>query len=119
MSTMTAAVLRRHGDRDAVKLEQVAIPEPGPGQVRLRVQACALNWLDVGIRLGPKFGTIPLPLIGGADIAGVVDALGPEVTGWQAGDEVVVYSLITCGECEFCRRGEPTTCPSTRSSGNT
>ena len=66
MSTMTAAVLRRHGDRDAVRLEQVAIPEPGPGQVRLRVRACALNWLDVGVRSDPRFGTIPLPLIGGA-----------------------------------------------------
>jgi NADPH2:quinone reductase len=92
-------------------LEQVPVPEPGPGQVRLKVRACALNWLDVGIRKGPKFGAIPLPIITGADIAGVVDALGSGVIGWQEGAEVVVYSLITCGVCEFCRRGEPTTCP--------
>jgi NADPH:quinone reductase-like Zn-dependent oxidoreductase len=114
MSTMTAAVLRAHGGREAIQLEQVPIPAPGPGQVRLRVQACALNWLDVGIRRGPKFGAIPLPLIGGADIAGVIEALGPGVSGWQAGDAVVVYSLITCGVCEFCRRGQPTTCPEHR-----
>lgn len=111
MSTMTAAVLRQHGDRDAIQLEQVPIPEPGPGEVRLRVQACALNWLDVAVRMGPKFGAIPLPLIGGADIAGVVEALGPGVTDWQEGNEVVVYGLITCGVCEFCRQGKPTTCP--------
>ncbi len=111
MSTMIAAVLREHGGRDAVRLEQVPIPEPGPGEVRLRVKACALNWLDVGIRQGPKFGPIPLPLIGGGDIAGVVDALGPNVTGWHEGDEVIVYPLITCGACEHCRRGEPTVCP--------
>ncbi len=82
--------------------------------MRLRVRACALNWLDVGIRRGPKFGEIPLPLIGGADIAGMVDKLGPGVSGWQVGDPVLVYSLITCGVCENCRRGEPTTCPEHR-----
>lgn len=111
MNTMTAAILREHGDRNAIQLEQIPIPTPGPGEVRLRIRACALNWLDVGIRRGPKFGTIPLPLIGGADIAGVIDALGSGVTGWQTGDEVIVYPLITCGACEFCRKGEPTTCP--------
>ena len=111
MNTMTAAILRQHGNRDAIQLEQLPIPNPGPDEVRLRVRACALNWLDVGIRKGPKFGAIPLPLIGGADIAGTVDALGPGVTGWRKDDAVVVYSLITCGICEFCRRGEPTTCP--------
>ena len=108
---MSAAVLREHGSREQIKLEQIPIPEPGPGQVRLRVKACALNWLDVGIRRGPKFGEIPLPLIGGADIAGVVDKTGQGVSGWQIGEEALVYPLVTCGTCEFCRRGEPTTCP--------
>jgi NADPH:quinone reductase-like Zn-dependent oxidoreductase len=70
--------------------------------------------LDVGIRQGPKFGTIPLPLVGGADIAGEIDIIGSGVDQWQSGDEVLVYSLITCGICEFCRRGEPTTCPQHR-----
>lgn len=111
MTTMTAAVLRHHGGREAIQLEQLPLPQPGPGQVRLRVRACALNWLDVGIRMGPKFGAIPLPLIGGADIAGVVDALGPGVSGWETGAEVIVYSLVTCGTCEFCRRGETPICP--------
>jgi NADPH:quinone reductase-like Zn-dependent oxidoreductase len=114
MTTMIAAVLRQHGDRDAVQLEEVPVPEPKSGEVRILVQACALNWLDVGIRKGPKFGVIPLPLIGGGDIAGVIDVVGPDVTGWQPGDEVMVYPLITCGVCEFCRRGEPTTCPEHR-----
>ncbi len=114
MSTMTAALLRTHGDRSVIQLEQVPIPDLGPDEVRLRVRACALNWLDVGVRLGPKFGPIPLPLITGSDIAGVIEALGPGVTGWQVGDEVLVYPLITCGRCEFCRRGEPTTCPEHR-----
>ena len=108
---MTAAVLREHGERDQIQLEQVPAPRPGEGQVRLEVRACALNWLDVGVRRGPKFGAIPLPLIGGGDIAGVVEAVGPNTSGWRDGDEVVVYPLITCGVCKYCRGGEPTTCP--------
>ncbi|MEL7235122.1 MAG: zinc-binding dehydrogenase, partial [Chloroflexota bacterium] len=100
-----------HGGRDQLKLESIPIPEPGYGEVRVKVHACALNWLDVGIRMGPKFGEIPLPLIGGGDIAGTVDAVGGGVTNARPGDEVMVYPLVTCGVCEFCRLGEPTTCP--------
>ena len=111
---MTAAVLHEHGGRDKIMLESIPIPKPKHGEVRLRIHACALNWLDVGIRRGPKFGTIPLPLIGGADIAGEINALGKGVEGVQIGDPVLVYSLITCGHCEFCRRGQPTTCPEHR-----
>ncbi len=111
---MKAVVLPRHGDREVLQLKEVPVPEPGPGEVRLRVRACALNWLDVGIRRGPKFGSVPLPLITGSDIAGTIDALGDEVMGWQKDDPVLVYSLVTCGTCEFCRRGLPTTCPAHR-----
>ena len=110
MSTMTAAILRQHGGRDAVQVEQVPIPEPGRDEVRIQVHACALNWLDVGIRRGPKFGEIPLPLITGVDMSGTVDIVGENVSGWKSGDEVVVYSLVTCGECEFCRQGDVTVC---------
>ena len=111
MSTMQAAILRQHGERDAIQLESIPIPQPHYGDVRIQVHACALNWLDVGIRRGPKFGEIPLPLIGGGDIAGTIDSIGDGVSNWQVGDEVIVYPLVTCGVCEFCRRGEPTTCP--------
>jgi len=111
MSRMTAAVLRAHGGREAVKLEEMPIPEPRENEVRIRVHACALNWLDVGVRRGPKFGTIPLPIITGSDIAGVIDKLGANVRDWQPGDAVTVYPLITCGKCEFCRQGSVTVCP--------
>lgn len=114
MRTMTAAVLQRHGGLEAIQVQEVPVPEPGPREVRLRVLACALNWLDVAIRQGPKFGEIPLPLIGGGDICGVIDAPGIEVRGWHEGDEVLVYPLITCGVCEYCRSGEPTICPQHR-----
>ena len=111
MSSMLAALFHEHGERDVIKLERVAIPQPGNGEVRLKVHACALNWLDVGIRRGPQFGAVPLPLITGVDISGAVEGLGEGVDGWEAGDAVTVYSLVTCGDCEFCRAGELTVCP--------
>ena len=112
--SMRAAVLTGHGGREVIELQEYPLPEPGTGEVRLRVAACALNWLDVGVRRGGGFGEIPLPLITGGDIAGRVDALGEGVAGWRAGDAVVVYPLLTCGACEWCRRGLPTTCPQHR-----
>jgi NADPH:quinone reductase-like Zn-dependent oxidoreductase len=111
---MKAAVLKEHGGREKIQVEDIPIPEPGPTQARLKVQACALNWLDVAVRQGPKFGAIDLPIIGGGDIAGVIDSVGDLVEDWRPGDEVVVYPLITCGVCEFCRAGDPTVCPEHR-----
>ena len=110
-STMRAAVFHEHGDRDVIQLEQVVTPEPANDEARIQVHACALNWLDVGIRRGPQFGAVPLPLTTGVDVSGVIDAVGPDVRGWSAGDAVTFYSLVTCGECEFCRDGELTVCP--------
>ncbi|MDE2638932.1 MAG: zinc-binding dehydrogenase [Chloroflexota bacterium] len=111
MKTMRAAVFHEHGDRDVIQLEQVVIPQPASDEVRIKVHACALNWLDVGIRRGPQFGAVPLPLTTGVDVSGLIDAVGSNVRGWSAGDAVTFYSLVTCGECEFCRDGEVTVCP--------
>ena len=110
MGTMLAAVIHEHGERDVVRLEQFPIPEPAPDEVRIKVHACALNWLDVGIRRGPQFGAIPLPLITGVDVSGVIDSIGSGVEGWQAGDAVTFFSLVTCGQCEFCRQGDVSVC---------
>ena len=65
----------------------------------------------VGIRRGPQFGAVPLPLTTGVDVSGVIDTVGGDVTDWSSGDEVTFYSLVTCGDCEFCRAGEVTVCP--------
>ena len=111
MSSMTAALFHEHGERDVLRLEAVPIPQPGAGEVRIKVHACALNWLDVGIRRGPQFGAVPLPLTTGVDVCGAIDALGDGVRGWQVGEAVTLYSLVTCGDCEHCRAGDVTICP--------
>ncbi|MDE2747350.1 MAG: zinc-binding dehydrogenase [Chloroflexota bacterium] len=111
MEMMRAAIFHEHGERDRIRVEPVPIPQPAAGQARIKVHACALNWLDVGIRRGPQFGAVPLPLITGVDVSGVIDALGANVAGWRVGDAVTFYSLVTCGDCEFCRAGDVTVCP--------
>ena len=84
-------------------------PEPGPGEVRVRFSNMALNHLDVFITRGlPKR---PLPAILGSDGAGVIDAIGAGVDRVQVGDEVVLYPIVTCGQCAACKVGQEVHCP--------
>lgn len=85
------------------------VPEPNPGQVRVKVHACGICGGDAIPRLG-LFGT-QLPRVPGHEIAGVVDAVGAGVEVWQAGDKVGVgWSGGSDFTCEFCRRGDFTNC---------
>jgi len=86
---MKAAVFSEFGGPEVVRLDDVETPEPGPGEVRVAVRAAAMNHLDLWIRRGLPL-EIPMPHIGGSDVAGVVDAVGPGVTGVDAGTRVVV-----------------------------
>jgi NADPH:quinone reductase-like Zn-dependent oxidoreductase len=105
-----AVVIERHGGPEVLRVGEVPTPEPGPGQVRVRVVAAALNHLDLWVRRGIPEMELALPHVPGADGAGVVDALGPGVEGWSPGDEVYIQPGLFCGRCEFCRRGEESTC---------
>ena len=73
-------------------------PEAGAGEVIVRVRGTALNHADLSIRAG-RSPTGGLPRILGLDIAGEVASLGPGVTGWKAGDRVVVENRVKCGTC--------------------
>ncbi len=84
---MKAIRIHEHGSVDVLKIEDLAIPEPGKGEVRLRVKCAALNHLDVWVRNG--IPGVPLPIIMGNDAAGIVDAIGPDVTMAAVGDEVI------------------------------
>ncbi|MBM6588866.1 alcohol dehydrogenase catalytic domain-containing protein [Brevibacterium sp. RIT 803] len=85
-------------------------------KVRVDVEACGLNWLDVAVRSGHSGPGIRLPKkfphVMGADAAGRIGALGMDArSDLRIGDRVVVYPGLSCGECQFCRIGETSMCP--------
>lgn len=93
------------------ELKERDIPAPGPGKVRIKVQACGICHSDMYTKDGLWPG-IQYPRIPGHEVAGVIDAVGPGVVGWQAGERVGVgWHGGHCGYCDSCRRGEFVTCP--------
>lgn len=106
---MKAAVFHEHGGPDVLRIEDIPPPVPRSGEVLLRVKAAALNHLDLWVRRGLPM-EITMPHIGGSDIAGVVEALGPGVTGVQAGARMIVNPSVSCGVCEWCRAAEDPLC---------
>ncbi|WP_243027819.1 zinc-binding dehydrogenase [Thermus albus] len=107
---MKAVVMEARGGPEVLKVAEMPTPEPGPKEVRIRVKAAALNHLDIWVRKGVASPKLPLPHILGADASGVVDAVGPGVTGFAPGDEVVVNPGLSCGHCERCLAGEDNLC---------
>ncbi len=87
---MKAAFFRRHGGLDVLEVGDLPSPPIGAGDVRIRVKACALNHLDLFVRDGWPGLKVPLPHVGGTDLAGVVSEVAPGVPGVHAGDEVLV-----------------------------
>jgi D-arabinose 1-dehydrogenase-like Zn-dependent alcohol dehydrogenase len=86
------------------------IPEPSAGQVRIKVQACGICHGDWYVMEGLIPG-IQYPRVPGHEIAGVIDAIGSEVTQWKKGQRVGVgWFSGRCGHCESCRRGDFVTC---------
>ncbi|MFY1631781.1 zinc-dependent dehydrogenase [Solwaraspora sp. WMMB335] len=108
-------VVRFHSPGD-VRIEEAPQPQPGPGDVLIRVRACSTCGTDVKIR---NFGHhhIAPPRVMGHEIAGEVAAVGVGVDGWQPGDRVQVIAAIPCGTCGECRRGRMTVCPNQESMG--
>jgi NADPH:quinone reductase-like Zn-dependent oxidoreductase len=86
---MRAAIFEEFGGPGVVEIKKVPVPDPGPGEVRVKVDAAAMNHLDLWVRRGLPIET-PMPHIGGSDIAGVVDAVGPGADDVPIGTRVVV-----------------------------
>lgn len=85
-------------------------PTPGPGQVRVAVQACGICHSDSAF-VANVFPGVKFPLVTGHEIAGTVDALGPDVAGWNVGDRVAVgWFGGNCGHCRSCRAGDLIAC---------
>jgi NADPH:quinone reductase-like Zn-dependent oxidoreductase len=91
---MEAIVFDRFGGPEVLRLAQVDVPRPGPGQIRLRVRAAGVNQLDFKIRSGAAQQIFPttFPAIPGLEAAGVVDAVGDGVTDLAEGDEVIALT---------------------------
>ena len=107
---MKALAFNEFGGPEKLRLQDVPDPKAAPGEVVVRVRACALNHLDIFVREGIPALKTPLPFWTGCDIAGDVAKVGPDVTGLRVGDRVCVNPNLTCGRCEFCIQGEDSLC---------
>ena len=110
---MRALTISAHGGLDQLQYRD-DVPEPtlrGPHDVRVRVQAAALNHLDLFLVGGLPGITITPPWVVGSDGAGVVESVGSAVAHLQPGDRVAINPGTSCGACEYCLAGEQPLCP--------
>jgi len=107
---MQAVQFREHGDCDVIEYDERPDPEVGREEVLVDVKAGALNHLDVWTRKGLPGIDLEMPHVPGSDGAGVVLAVGPDVTRFSEGDHVALTAGVSCGDCEFCRHGQASMC---------
>jgi propanol-preferring alcohol dehydrogenase len=113
---MRAAVLRKL--RTPLRIEKLARPEPGPGEILIRVAACGVCHSDLHAVDGDWTPGPTLPLIPGHEVTGHVAALGSGVSGVKLGEAVgVPWMFSACGACEYCLSGQETICRNGRSTG--
>ena len=86
---MKAIIVRKHGGPEVLESVNIPLPEPKTGQARVEIHAVGINRRDVFIRAGGY--NRDLPLVPGIEGSGVIDAIGPDVTGWNIGDRVAYY----------------------------
>ncbi len=107
MSQQVRAVIARAKDQP-VELVTITVPDPGPGEVVVRVQACGVCHTDLHYRNG---GISPhFPFLLGHEAAGVVEMVGDGVSKLAPGDFVILNWRAVCGQCRACRRGRPQYC---------
>jgi Zn-dependent alcohol dehydrogenase len=106
---MRAAVCHRFGE--PMTVEDVVLASPDEGEVRVRLEACAICHSDVAYADGAWGGTVPTVL--GHEACGLVAEAGPDVTALRPGQRVVVSLVRHCGVCERCAGGEPALCETT------
>jgi D-arabinose 1-dehydrogenase-like Zn-dependent alcohol dehydrogenase len=109
---MKAIVVRQPGGIEAMRLEDVPDPTPGPKDVVIAVAACGVCFHDVVTRNGTLKAGVKMPCILGHEIAGTVAAVGRDVRGFKPGDRVATAQRYhICGACRYCRSGRETVCP--------
>src|SRR3978361_708214 len=107
MTHKVAAVVAG-GVREPVRVEEILVPDPGPGEALVKVNSCGVCHTDLHYREGGINDDFPFLL--GHEAAGIVDAVGPGVTEVAPGDFVILNWRAVCGECRACRRGRPWYC---------
>lgn len=106
---MKAVRFHQHGGPEVLRYEDAPEPQLGPGEVLVRVRACALNHLDLWARRGLERVTIPMPHISGSDVAGeVLSSSAAEVA---IGRRVMLQPGVSCGRCMACLSGLDNECP--------
>ena len=106
---MKAVRFHEHGGPEVLQYEDAPQPELNPGEVLVRVRACALNFLDVWERRGLEHVTIPMPHISGSDVAGEIAASA--APGLAVGGRVMLQPGMSCGRCAACLSGRDNECP--------
>lgn len=109
---MRALTISANGGLDQLEYRtDLPIPEPGKGEVRIRVTAAALNHLDLFVLEGMPGSKVKAPWVMGADATGIVDAIGAGAKSQvKIGETVVVNPGLSDGTCEYCRAGEQSSC---------
>jgi L-iditol 2-dehydrogenase len=104
-TTMKAAVYR---GASLVEVESIPVPEIGPGEILIRVEACGICHTDLK---KIEYNLLAPPRIYGHETAGVVAATGAGVARFSPGDRVIVFHHIPCGKCFYCHRKLYAQCP--------
>lgn len=107
---MKAIFFEQHGDIEVLKYADLPVPEPKPGEALVRVRAVALNHLDIWVRKGWQGLSLPMPHIGGSDIAGEIVSVNAD-TVWTPGAKVLINPGVITSEDEWTRRGEESLSP--------
>jgi alcohol dehydrogenase, propanol-preferring len=104
------------GYDEPLRLVEQPVPDPGPGEVRVRIEACGVCGSDLFLQRGGFVGA-PLPIVPGHEAAGTVDALGPEVGGFAVGDQVAIYYIDAPPDSRYARSGHLNIGPGVRRMG--
>jgi len=107
---MKGIVFHQHGGPEVLKYTDAPDPTIRPNEVLVRVRACALNHLDLWVRIGNPNVPIPLPHIPGSDISGEIAQIGADVSTVRVGQKVVLAPGVTCGKCPACVSGQDNRC---------
>jgi len=105
-----AAIFKEHGGPETIQIATVPDPKPDAGDVIVQVKACALNHLDLWVLKGGPAYPVGLPHVLGADVSGVIEAVGKGVSDLKRGQRVVIAPGVSCFQCDRCKAGQDNLC---------